>query len=387
MNIFNLFKSVKDNLGLHIHDLISCMKNIVFKSNVKRRMKALGIPNKRLEKEHAWKEKWESLGSTNVVYYRYNASFIGEDVNIVPVNLLSNIIEPILNPVRFRPYYMDKNMFDWILGNGYCPATLLRRVNGVYMSTDYGYVSVNDDVLPEFCKGHERIVVKPSVETAGGKGIMIFEWGDKGYTAIFSYNPDYTGEQLSANLLDKLFGHDFIIQEYAEQSSYLAKFNPKSVNTIRVCAYRSVISEEIHILGAVLRVGQKDVYIDNACYGGSFIGINRDGSLKKKSFNKEGQSGRYFGDIDYNLDYKIPDYEKVITFVKEVCRKIFHHRLIALDIMIDKNGLPKLVEFNIEYFSDYFIQTTVSSLFTEWTDEVIDYCRKNRSKRSRILFL
>ena len=206
------------------------------------------------------------------IYFRYFSSFIGNDPNIVPVDLSANVIEPILNPVQYRPYYADKNMFDKIAPN-VSAKTLLRKSDGMYLTHDYLWIqNLSDSYLQELCSNCNRIVVKPAKETSGGKGIVIFERMDDGrFVSVFSY--DKKEYALSVDFLNRL-GDDIVVQEYLEQSPFFAQFNKESVNTIRMGVYRSVSSNEPIVLGSVLRIGRKGAYIDNACYGGAFVGEN-----------------------------------------------------------------------------------------------------------------
>ena len=61
-----------------------------------------------------------------------------------------------------------------------------------------------------------------------------------------------------------------------------------------------------------------------------------------------------------------------------------HMRNLALDVMIDKNGKPKIIEYNTDKFSTFFYQLTTSAVFAEYTDEVIEYCCKHMKDATRI---
>ena len=383
MSLLSCYKSINKRIGLFLSDLYSFLKYYVFRREYKRYMKLNSIPNKRVEKEEEYKRKWRVLGRVDPIYYRYYSSFVGNDPNLVPVDLSANIIEPILNPVQYRPYYSDKNMFDKIVPN-VSAKTLLRKSNGMYLTHDYLRIhELTESYLSEVCSDYTRIVVKPAKETSGGEGIVIFERMDDGrFVSVFSY--DKKEYALSVDFLNRL-GDDIVVQEYLEQASFFAQFNDASVNTIRMCIYRSVSSNDPVLLGSVLRIGRKGAHIDNACYGGGFVGINPDGSLCHQVLYKNGVREVLFNGIDFKNDFIIPHYDQIVEFGKKVCSQIIHHRLIALDIMVDKEGMPRLIEFNLQHFSGYLIQTTTTSLFGEYTGEVIDYCKKNISHRSRFI--
>ena len=76
----------------------------------------------------------------------------------------------------------------------------------------------------------------------------------------------------------------------------------------------------------------------------------------------------------------MPYYDKVIDFAKDVARHIPHHRLLALDIMLDENNNPRLIEFNVEKYSVWLFQFTTGGAFGEFTDEIIDYCAEHKKE-------
>ena len=78
----------------------------------KVRLSAYKFPNKQLEGEEEWEKKWSVLGHVNRQWYRLYAHFIGTNIDIVPDDIMSNVIEPILNPIRYRSLYEDKNLLD-----------------------------------------------------------------------------------------------------------------------------------------------------------------------------------------------------------------------------------------------------------------------------------
>ena len=49
---------------------------------------------------------------------------------------MHDIIENILNPMRYAKYYADKNMFDRLLPEGSLPKTIIRKMNGFYYSAN-----------------------------------------------------------------------------------------------------------------------------------------------------------------------------------------------------------------------------------------------------------
>ena len=59
-----------------------------------------------------------------------------------------------------------------------------------------------------------------------------------------------------------------------------------------------------------------------------------------------------------------------------------HHHIIALDIMLNEDNNPILIEYNIDAFGLWVFQFTGNTAFGEFSKEIIDYCLKNRNKAS-----
>ena len=78
------------------------------------------------------------------------------------------------------------------------------------------------------------------------------------------------------------------------------------------------------------------------------------------------------------VDTSVPNYNRVKEFAKEVADKVLHHRLLALDIMLDEQGNPKLIEVNVGGFSAWLFQYTNGSAFGQYTDEVISFLKKKK---------
>lgn len=341
----------------------------------KKLCKKNGVPNKKVENESEWTKKWSGLGiKPNPVYYRLFSKYIGNDVNIVPEDICHDVIENILNPMRYAKYYADKNMFDKLLPKGSLPMTILRKMNGFYYSDKYELLELDESKFTALLNGSgvNKIIIKPSVDSSSGVGVKLFKKIE--YGSWISYDKK---ETLSKDYLDRSYGKDFIIQECVKQFDYISQFNPTSINTLRLTLYRSVKDDSFHVPSAIIRIGGKGSVVDNAHAGGCYVGILPDGTLDKKVLNQYGTVITEFNNIDFTKEYQIPYWDKVMDFAKEIGKCIPHHRLLALDLMLDENGNPKVIEFNCEYYSMWLFQFTASSAFGDFTDEIIGYCREH----------
>lgn len=343
------------------------------------------VPNKEVEGEGEWIKKWRGLGITpNPIYYRLFSKYIGNDVNIVPEDICHEVIENILNPMRYAKYYADKNMFDKILPKGSTPMTILRKMNGFYYSDKYELLELDKNKFIELLNnsGIDKIIIKPSVDSSSGVGVKLFKKSEE--NTWISHDEK---EQLSKDYIDRFYGKDLIIQECAKQHDYINLFNPTSINTLRLTLYRSVKDDSFHVPSAIIRIGGKGSVVDNAHAGGCYVGILPDGALDKKVLNQYGTVVTEFNGIDFTKEYQIPYWDNVVEFAKEIGKCIPHHRLLALDLMLDEKGNPKVIEFNCEYYGMWLFQFTTTSAFGKYTDEIIEYCRDNLNKIESVQYL
>lgn len=320
-----------------------------------------------------WVQKWSVFGNAPTIKsFMAYTKFMNGNINTVPNDIARNYIEPILTPEEFQPFYNDKNSLGLILPPEWLPRTLFRSVNGLMYNGEYEPIS--KEGFNKLFDGVERLIVKPSKDM-GGHGVSLFTKQEDGYF----YDND--NNRLSLNLLLEKYQRNFLIQECLKQNSYMKQFNPTSVNTLRIATYRDVKTGEICILGAVLRIGGKGAFIDNACSGGSFVSIDDNGCLGKYACTQYGQTSEMYNEINFATStFVIPNYDKIKEFTKSVARKLPHMSLFANDIAIDENGNPKLIEINTTDFSYWLYQFNGKAVFGEHTDSVIEYTKKEQSR-------
>lgn len=342
------------------------------------------IPNKPCEGENDWKEKWSVLGKANPIYYRLFLHYIGHDINILPEDICHYVIEPILNPKAHIPYYADKNVFDKLFKEGIMPKTIFRKINGFFYDDKYENLQLKTD---EQLKGMlrnasvDKIVIKPSIDTSSGSGVRLFQ--RKGIDWIEVEDNNY----LSLNFIEANYGNDFIVQECLKQADFMSYFNPTSVNTIRMSVYRSVKDNKCHCVSAFLRIGAQGSLVDNAHAGGCFVGISNNGELGQCVFNQYGESRSEFNCVNFKEKHIIPNWDKIVAFAHYVGSNVYHHRFLGLDIMIDNLGNPRLIEYNIKSCGVWAFQFASGSVFGEYTDEIIEYCKNNLDKAQKIITL
>ncbi len=295
--------------------------------------------------------------------YRLYSKFCGENLYILSQPIADSLNRS-LNPEELLPYYSDKNIFDLILPRGVLPKTILRIMDGLMMDEDYNIISYISDIeLSKMLKPYKRVVIKPTVSTSSGRGVC-----------LYNLESSTTGNTLSIDLIQKS-GKNVIIQEALEQSHFMAQFNPTSVNTIRIATYKSPYSGNVHILSAVIRMGAAGAVVDNLHQDGHMIRVNEEtGALAKVCFNANGIASKMHGNIDFSQElFTVPDWNRIVDFAKLIARSLPHLKLLQLDIAIDSENNPRLLEFNAEGFSMWIAQFTGTPAFGKYTDEIRRY--------------
>lgn len=331
--------------------------------------------------EHEWVNMWKKLlKHPHVNSFRLFAQYIGPNPNIVPEDISSSIIQPILNPIETRPYYQDKNMFEKILPQEFLPVTVLRKIKGDYYDRKYNPIHITNDWLSSLKIYSERIFVKPSTDTSSGVGVVCFKLSKDGY-----YTSE--GQKFDKDFLDKYsrFYDDFIVQEGLTQHKYISQFNPSSINTIRIATYRSVKDNKVKVCAIIMRIGKIGSDVDNAHAGGLFVGIDKTGRIGSYACDQYGNKYDEFNGINFSkYSYHIPDFKRILDFATKVGENVPHHRLLAQDIAIQADGTPCLVEFNIRGFSTWLFQFTSGPAFGDYSDEIIEYCANRKKHVSKV---
>lgn len=370
------------NLTFH---LVSLYKKKAFTKSHKRELKqyqvATGMKLVKKEGEDLFVAKWKPLyKNVNVDFYRFYSNYIGLSPNIVSDDIFHIMIEPILNNQTALPVYSDKNMFEKIVDPSLLPVCVLRKMEGDYMNKDYQILNMTESLFDEMVLQNEhlrklgRIIVKPSVETGGGAGVRLFSFEKDKWISNDGLN-------LSLALLEKYYKSNIIIQECIEPSPFVKQFNPTSYSTFRIFTYRSVSDNQPHFIGGYMRIGAKGSFKDNVWGGGYACPINNDGSLAH--YAGDAQRKRYDNINGISLKEKtfvIPNFDKILDLVGQVAYANVPNRLLSFDIMLDVNNAPRMIEYNIKHQTVTTVQTLQHPFFGKYTDEVIDYCCKHKSK-------
>lgn len=264
-------------------------------------------------------------------YYTKNNNIFS--LKYVPEDIFYEQIEKKLNRIAFVPALEDKNFLIKILPEAKQPKTIVKNVNGFFY-VDEDLVGI-EEVL-RVCGNFGKMIIKPTIETGGGKNVRLFSCKD-GITDI---------EGLSLKDFLASYRKDFIVQEPVKQHPMMAKLNETSLNTIRSMTY--FYDNQVVMLSTIVRFGQKGSYLDNSSAGGLCMGVQKDGRLTDQCY--QNLSGKKIDTKELGFKVEnivIPILEKVQHKLFQWHKKLPHFKLISWDLAIDKNQDVVLIEYNV----------------------------------------
>lgn len=300
-------------------------------------------------------EFWnEYIPISSLSHQWYSSVNNNEDVRYIPEDVFYNRIVPFFNNQKLAKAFSDKNYYNVFFDNVKLPEVIAKNINGVSMTDDFEYLSYEDMVSE--CLKQEKIVIKPSIDSGGGKGIVFLEMD---------------GTQLmEKKLRDKLRKRDnnYIIQKFVEQHEVINSLNSSSLNTIRLMTFLD--KNGVHVLSSHIRIGINNSQSDHF---GFVCGISEDGTISNygvSSPNGERLDSHPNGNLFKGVE--IPNYELVKKLAIDNHRKLSHFRLVAWDISINSHGNPILIEVNLRTPGINNHQLTIGPLFGELTETVLD---------------
>jgi len=217
-----------------------------------------------------------------------------------------------------------------IIGNKW----VFNRVFSAFIQRDWIYASEStNEEIEAFLRCNQNIVVKP-LSLSKGVGVYIVK-----------------SEQIIQEGLDAFIQEarekKLLLEGYIRQHPMLRAVNPSSVNTIRICSVRDRRGE-VHIIGASLRAGGKDMFVDNLHAGGVQYPIDvQSGCICRGGVLFNGEKNILFHPSTKMkmIGLQIPNWKQVVDVVKEAGKIPAHMRYIGWDIAITEDGC-EIVEAN-----------------------------------------
>lgn len=302
----------------------------------------------------------------------YYSKVSGIDANhYVSRSMAVHYIYPYLDRYDMVPAYMDKNIQKKLLGlpdeslGILTTEDIVINSNGVFYDGNGKECSRNEALEILLSYGKEMIL-KPSVESFGGHGVMKVE------------------NSMNKSQFDELFNkyrYNFTFQKMVQQHSTMACFNPTSVNTIRIVTYRD-FERKCKVLYSCLRFGGEGSVMDNVCSGGGFTGV--DISTGKLLDRK--RYCYFIMDVPYipeKMPNEIPYWDKIKNAALELHTRIPQMDVLGWDFSLSPEGYPILIEFNPR--PGIGLQQAVGPMFSkEDLDEVLKHVSKVKAKYHKL---
>ena len=290
------------------------------------------------------------------------------------------IPDPILAKICYKYYnfeshikgWDDKNVYERLVFNATFPYSLCHCINGKYYDNKWNYFNNNsllhlsEKIFSEL-EGDIDIICKESCGSFAGRGIKKV--------------PVNSAEEVFCFLRNHK-SKNYILQRRVIQHSFFDQFNPTSANIIRVISFRH--NGVINILSATIRFGIEGSFTDVAYVNGkeitNAVGIDKNGYVKDRFVSFDGNN-----DVNPQIkEKKVPSWINLIETVKKAHQDLLFFDFVAWDFMIDKEGSPICIEYNIWRPGTMLYQFANGPLAGEKTDSFLDFLKK--SKKIPLLF-
>lgn len=327
----------------------------------KRYLSYISFPELTKDEVAIIKEEWMGIPLTKKYLneYRFYKKIHGFDARYLAMPIYDPLIIRKLNPLQDACVFINKGLFNIFFTALKQPQLYVKRIDQHYFNIHSKLISYSEaiDIL---CQ-QDQFIIKPSTNSHGGAGIKLIR---------------HKITQSESKALIDTYKDDFIAQEIITQHPDTAKFNPESLNTIRIISL--FLNGKVTILKSALRSGQNGAEVDNATSGGLMIKIKEDGFLE--SFGVDARFEKIFE--THNgiriAGNRITDFYKLEEIVKTYHPRLYPTlHLIAWDFAIDIDGEPVFIEGNTKVPGIFWMQLCAGPIFGDLKKEVIEYVLKN----------
>ncbi len=250
----------------------------------------------------------------------------------------------------------DKNLYDLYFHDISQPKSVVHKIGGVYLDSQYNIISIQDAI--NLCKRNGRVIIKPSVNACAGSGISYWQESD--------------GEDVLLSLLQK--DSNTIVQEVIKQHSVLAGLNDSSVNTLRIVTL--VFNGKVYDISSVVIIGSPGAPTNHLHQGGLVCGILPNGNLRKTAF--DGHLNQYDQHPNGTLfsSISIPNYKSCVEIARSLASRFCNvTSLISWDFTVDETESPVLIETNLTWGG--LCQIANGPIFGDLTEDVLDYVKNH----------
>ncbi|MDD3464956.1 MAG: sugar-transfer associated ATP-grasp domain-containing protein [Candidatus Cloacimonetes bacterium] len=370
------YKKLGHRMYLHMHD-----RKIIRNCNIKLknicRGKVLQGVDGGVFREYC--RLWSPLGITPSMLFLNCACSISGKVSpeFIPEDIYYTRVEPALNNRLFALAYNDKNFFERYLHEfrEMFPKVYLRGIGGEFYDGDFNPVAISEvNGILQGLEYDKDYILKPATETGAGDNVSVIE---RRGTLFFIDGSRIELKQL-IEILSNVYKVNFILQERIQQCDWFASFNNEATNILRMFTYRSVTSNEIHVLHSYLRYASpQDSFQNYLRNGGYRRGIDKDGRLSDFAISRFGDKTADPKITRIISSDKVPKYNEMVELTKQIGAAFYHHRVLGFDYIVDNNNKVRLLEVNLRNIGMVHHQLIGGPLFGDYTQEVASFCQTN----------
>lgn len=318
-----------------------------------------------------WKQNYGKKIS-NRWHKLYEASNGVYKVDYLPEIIYSTIIEPKINNYTYCKVFSDKSLNE-LFFNGKLEGV---RTPNCYLINSYGqfYDSnrhlVSRERAVEILGTIGEAVIKPTIDSSSGKGVMIINMKDG-----VNVRNGISAEDIINN-----YKKNFIVQEKIRPCVELATLYPNSINTIRTISY--IVNDRVEVAPLSLRLGGNGSEVDNIHAGGMSIAVSNDGYLAEYAYRLG--YGDSFEKHSIHPDtkvtfkgYKLSFTDKLMSAAKRLHEMTANIGMISWDLTVDSDGNVVVIEVNLSGQSVWFPQMlSGESFFGDNTVEMLVKSKK-----------
>jgi hypothetical protein len=253
------------------------------------------------------------------------------------------------------------------------PTSVLRNINGFFYNQSYEPI---DPRAAARLLEEGRYVIKPSLDSGGGKNVHLLEVTNVPQAASPVIHSTLAGmdQATSFAALASHYERDYVVQRWIRQHEYFARLCPTSVNTVRLMTYRSVVDDSVHVLHRIMKIGRQGNVVDNQSAGSLVVGVAPDGTVTDWAWDEYGVRYAEFNGISIREIPRNPFVPAVDRAATAIADQVYYSRLLGMDFAVDDTGTPVFIEMNHNHNGMMWFQYTNGPLFREYTNEVLDYC-------------
>ncbi len=192
-----------------------------------------------------------------------------------------------------------------------------------------------------------KLIIKP-VRGRGGRGTVLAFGREGGEIAVRDLQREMP--------LDKYaMQSPSVMQEYVAQHETLARVAP-STNTIRIVTLLTK-GGDVLIIGAIIRFGVGNTFVDNATLGGLGVGVNLEsGTLMRIAYDNLGRKYLHHPNAGIAFEgFQLPYWEEVKGLARRSQQVFHYYRLLGFDVLITPEG-PIVVEINRAHDNNFLEQ-------------------------------